>query len=92
VTVGNDFFRSDRNQTSDLAVDTLAVNGTVTWTWTATGTKSHSVESTGSPSFPSSAIQSGNGKSYSFRFTQPGTYAYDCAVHGSGMTGRIVVR
>jgi plastocyanin len=92
VTVGNIFFRSDRNQTSNPAVDTVAVNGTVTWTWVATGTVSHSVESEGSPSFPSSAILSGNGKTYSFRFTQAGTYTYECAVHGNSMTGRVVVR
>lgn len=29
-------------------------------------------------------FRSGSGKSYSFRFTQAGTYTYDCAVHGSG--------
>lgn len=92
VTVGNVFFRSARNGTDDPAIDTVAVNGTVTWTWTATGTARHSVESTGSPSFTSSAILTGNGQTYSVQFAQPGTYSYDCAVHGSDMTGRIVVR
>lgn len=29
-------------------------------------------------------FRSGSAKSYSFRFTQAGTYTYDCAVHGSG--------
>ena len=37
ITVGNDFFRSDRNQTTGPAVDTVAVGGTVTWTWVAGG-------------------------------------------------------
>jgi hypothetical protein len=43
------------------------------------------------PSFTSSAIQSGAGKTYQFTFATPGTYQYDCAVHGTMMTGRIVV-
>jgi plastocyanin len=92
VTVGNVFFKSERNATTNPAVDTVAVNGTVTWVWTSTGTTSHSVESTDSPSFTSSAILTGNGQSYTVQFTQAGTYTYDCAVHKSSMTGRIVVR
>ena len=92
VTVGNNFFQSPHNGTKNPAVDTVAVSGTVTWGWTSTGTVSHSVESTGSPSFTSSAILTGDGESYSFTFTQAGTYTYDCAVHGAAMTGRIVVR
>jgi plastocyanin len=35
---------------------------------------------------------SGNGKTYSVTFTTPGTYQYDCAVHGEQMTGTIVVQ
>jgi hypothetical protein len=45
----------------------------------------------GSPSFTSSGILTGSGSSYSFTFTAPGTYQYDCAVHGQMMTGTIVV-
>jgi plastocyanin len=92
VTVGNNFFQSVHNGSKNTAVDTVAVNGTVTWTWTSTGTVSHSVQSTGSPSFTSSAIMTGNGQTYNFQFTQAGTYTYDCAVHLAAMTGRIVVR
>src|SRR5262249_47024669 len=91
ATVGNNFFKSGHNPTENPAVDTLAVNGTVTWTWTSTGATSHSVQSTGAPSFTSSAIMSGNGQTYTFQFTQAGTYTYNCAVHGNAMTGRIVV-
>jgi plastocyanin len=72
-------------------VDTVAVNGTVTWTWAAGADLPHSVQSTGSPSFTSSGILSGAGNTYQFTFTAPGTYQYDCAVHGQLMTGRIVV-
>jgi plastocyanin len=92
VTVGNIFFKSGNNSTQNPAIDTVAVGTTVTWTWTSTGSVSHSVQSQGSPSFTSSAVQSGDGKTHTFMFTTPGTYSYDCAVHGSAMTGRIVVQ
>jgi plastocyanin len=91
VNVGDIFFKSARNGTSNTAVDTVAVNGTVTWTWMSGETLPHSVQSLGSPSFTSSAIQSGAGKTYQFKFTAPGTYHYNCAVHGNLMTGTIVV-
>jgi plastocyanin len=92
VRVGNIFFTSDRNSSSNPAVDTVAVGGTVTWTWGITGVAEHSVRSTGTPSFTSSANKLGTGQTYSFTFTSPGTYTYDCAVHGPRMTGRLVVR
>jgi plastocyanin len=91
VTVGNTFFRSNRNSTQP-AVDTVAVGGTVTWTWVNTGAMPHSVRSTGSPSFTSSAVLTGDGSSYNFTFSIAGTYSYDCEVHGSVQTGRVVVR
>lgn len=92
VSLGDIFFASVHNGSSNPAVDTVAVNGTVTWTWGATAALPHSVESSGSPNFTSSTIQIGAGKTYQFTFTTPGTYQYDCAVHGPQMTGRIVVR
>jgi plastocyanin len=49
------------------------------------------VQSTGSPSFASGPIQSGGGSTFQVTFAAPGVYAYDCAVHGQSMTGRIVV-
>jgi plastocyanin len=92
VTVGNIFFQSGHNGTKNPAVDTVAVGTTVTWTWTNTGSISHGVLSEGMPSFTSSAIQAGDGKTYTMTFTSPGTYEYDCAVHGEQMTGTIVVQ
>ncbi len=92
VTVGNIFFQSGHNGTQNPAIDTIAVGTTVTWTWTNTGSVSHSVQSEGSPSFTNSGIQAGDGKTYTMTFTTPGTYEYDCAVHGPMMTGRIVVQ
>ena len=87
VTVGDIFFTSGVNGSSNPAVDTVAVNGTVTWTWASNESLPHSVQSLGSPSFTSSAVQAGPGKTYKFTFTAPGTYHYNCAVHGNLMTG-----
>lgn len=95
MTVGNNgqiVFISARNGTANPAVDTVATGGTVTWTWTNDQGISHSVQSRGSTAFASSPIMSGNGETYAVTFTAPGTYQYDCAVHGAAMSGTIVVR
>ena len=89
VSVGNNFFRSNRNSTQNAAVDTVQVGGTVTWTWVPAAIV-HSVDSDGSPGFTDSPLQTG--PSYEFTFPTPGTYQYTCAAHPGGMTGRIVVR
>ena len=92
VTVGNDFFRSVQNGSQNPAVDTIAAGARVTWTWNAAG--SHSIQSTGLPPavFRNSVVMGAAGSTYSVRLFNPGTYDYDCAVHGAAMTGRIVVR
>ena len=82
-------FVSGHNGSSNAAVDTIAIGSTVTWTWT--GSLPHSVQSVGSPSFAGSSTMTGSG-TYAVRFDPPGTYQYDCAVHGQLMTGTIVVR
>jgi plastocyanin len=64
----------------------------VTWTWTNTGSTPHSVESEGTISFASSPVLTGSGKTYTVTFMTPGTYEYDCAVHGEAMSGTIVVQ
>ena len=92
VAVGNIFFKSGHNGSANPAVDTVAVDGTVTWTWTNSGTVPHSIQSLGSPSFTSSAIQTGDGSTHEVKFSTPGTYQYDCAVHGTMMSGTVVVR
>jgi plastocyanin len=91
VTLGDIFFESDQNGTRNPAVDTVAVNGTVTWTWGSSASMAHSVHSEGSPGFTSSSIMSGVGSTHQATFTTPGSYQYDCAVHGQLMTGTIVV-
>jgi len=92
ITVGNDFFKSAHNGSGNTPVDTVAVGGTVTWTWAGTGSTPHSVQSLGSPSFTSSAVQTGDGSKHQVVFSAAGTYRYDCAVHGTIMSGTIVVR
>jgi plastocyanin len=91
VTVGNNFFRSERNRSVNAAVDTVASGGTVTWVWAANGTVPHNVQSIGQPSFTSSAVQTDAGSTYELSFTAPGTYRYNCAIHGDLMSGTIVV-
>jgi plastocyanin len=92
ISVGNIFFKSGHNGSTNRAVDTVAVGGTVTWTWTNSGNVPHSVESEGTPTFTSSAIRTGDGSTHQVTFSTPGTYQYDCAVHGAAMSGTIVVQ
>ncbi len=89
VTVGDFFFRSGRNNSQNLAIDTVAVGGTVTWNWS--GTSTHNVSSTGAPTFTGSPNRSASG-SYGFVFNTPGTYQYECGIHGASMAGTVVVR
>ena len=90
VEVGpNIEFTSAHNGSQNPAVDTVAVGEPVTWRWS--GNLVHSVRSTGIPIFTSSGVFSGSG-SHVVTFTNPGTYEYDCSVHGFSMTGRVVVR
>jgi len=89
---GQIVFVSANNGTANPAVDTVAVGGTVTWTWTNTQGISHSVQSRGSTGFASSPIMSGDGRTYAVTFPVAGAYQYDCAVHGAAMSGTVVVR
>lgn len=91
VSVGTNFFRSNRNGSLNAAVDTVAVGGKVTWKWAGAGTVPHNVASVGTPSFTSGEIKTGDGSTYELTFTSPGTYRYNCAIHGNLMTGMVVV-
>ena len=65
----------------------VPVGTTVTWTWTG-GYTAHSVtfnDGVGS----ASAQYSGT---HARTFTEPGSYAYHCSVHGSAMSGTVTVR
>jgi plastocyanin len=92
VIVGNIFFRSAHNGSQNPAVDTVAAGSSVTWVWNAAG--SHSIQSTGTAPaiFRNSVVMAGANSTYSVTFQNPGTYDYDCGVHGPAMTGRIVVQ
>ena len=90
VTVGPGIqFVSGHNGTGNPAVDTVPVGATVTWTWT--GSLPHGVQPMASPGFLGSSVKTGHG-TYAVTFTTPGTYQYDCSVHGTAMTGTIVVQ
>lgn len=90
VTIGPGIqFVSGHNGTGNPAVDTIPVGATVTWTWT--GSLPHGVQPVTSPSFAASSVKTGSG-TYAVMFTAPGTYQYDCSVHGAAMTGTIVVQ
>jgi plastocyanin len=89
VTVGSGIqYVSGHNGSMNPAVDTITAGTTVTWTWT--GSLPHGVRSVGTPSFTSSETHTGSG-TYVATFNTPGTYKYDCSVHGGAMTGTIVV-
>jgi plastocyanin len=89
VDVGNILFRSARNASTNPAMDTVAAGGTVTWTWTEIG--SHGLRFD-DPAFPASPEASAVGSQHSVTFPAPGSYTYDCTIHGPIMNGRIVVR
>ncbi len=59
-------------------------------TWTNKDDEPHTVVNAGSPpAFKSAALDGGD--SFSFTFTQPGTYPYFCSIHPF-MTGTVVVK
>ena len=90
VNVGpNQQFTSAHNGSTNPAVDTIPLGGSVTWTWS--GNLVHSVRSIGVPPFQDSGIFSGSG-THVVTFTTAGTYEYECSVHPNTMSGRIVVR
>lgn len=89
VDVGSPYYyKSVRNGSENPAVDTIPAGGRILWVWVAS--ENHGVQSTGSPSFASGAIQSSG--TYAVTFPTAGTYTYDCLVHGTLMTGRVVVQ
>jgi plastocyanin len=92
VIVGNNFMKSGRNGSVNPAVDTVAAGGSVTWTWTNTGSVPHGIQSLGSPVFRNSTVLTGNGNTYRVTFNTAGIYQYDCLVHGTMMSGTIVVQ
>ncbi|MDD1685960.1 cupredoxin family copper-binding protein [Methanoregula sp.] len=69
----------------------LTVKTGTTVSWTNQDSVSHIIASdTGSP-VPFSSDSLPNGASYSFTFTQAGTYSYHCTIHPS-MKGTVIVQ
>ncbi len=96
ITIGDDFYSSDHNGSNNntvaTVVDTVALNGTVTWSWGPGGSGTnaqHTVSSTGSPSFGSSSARLTG--TFSVQFPLAGAYNYICTFHAN-MKGTIVVR
>ncbi|HET6266623.1 MAG TPA: plastocyanin/azurin family copper-binding protein, partial [Acidobacteriota bacterium] len=82
ISIGDDFF----------APNTMTVSPGTTVVWTHNGNVTHTVTS-GNGS-PSGLFNSGNlnhGNTFSFRFTDAGTFQYYCMIHGIVMSGTITV-
>jgi len=80
----------------DAVTVVIGVNNTVVWVNNDTigGGISHTVTPIGEPTGGNWSTGSGDlplGKSYSFTFTVPGTYLYDCFYH-PWMTGTVTVK
>jgi plastocyanin len=65
----------------------LLDEGTVTWQFNSIG---HNVTFNSTAGAPAN-IPTQFGGSVARTFTTPGTYAYHCTIHGTGMSGTIVV-
>ena len=80
----------------DTVTVVIGVNNTVTWmnNDTAGGGTAHTVTPVTEPTAGNWSNGSGNlpaGMSYTFTFTVPGTYFYDCIYH-TWMTGSVIVK
>ena len=72
--------------------DTVAVNNYATWVWDPTNITNHGVRWLTAPgSLPGDSPTQSSGI-YQWYFSTPGTYTYQCSVHGALMTGTIVVQ
>jgi plastocyanin len=84
------------NQSLDFqpANITLVIGFNNTVTWTNGDSAPHTVTSTSVPS-GASMFDSGNmnsGATFSYTFTIPGTYKYDCTYHTLWMRGTVIVK
>ena len=87
ITVGNDFF--------DPSSTTVPVNTKVSWTWDACVGDGYGGQSCRSHSIvfdDGSASGTQTQGSWSRTFTAAGTYKYHCSVHGTAMSGSVVVQ
>jgi plastocyanin len=87
ITVGNNFF--------DPTSTTIPVNTKVNWTWNACGGDGYGGQTCTSHGIvfdDGTASGSQSEGSWSRTFTTAGTFKYHCSVHGSAMSGAIVVQ
>jgi len=87
ITVSNNFF--------DPAATTVPVNTKVTWTWDACGGDGYGGQSCTSHGivFDDGAASGAQTQgTWSHTFTAAGTYKYHCSVHGTAMSGTVVVQ
>lgn len=79
VLVGNNFFNPSST--------TVAAGSTVTWTWNSSGV-AHDVV------FNDGTVESGvkGSGTFSHTFSVAGTYPYHCSIHGTPMSGTIIVK
>jgi plastocyanin len=78
---------SVRDNSYSPASATVKAGTTVTWTWAAGNYSSHTVTFADGPASPDQT--SGT---YARTFSSAGTFNYQCAVHGSSMSGSVVVQ
>jgi len=84
-------------QNFSFTPQTLTVKARTKVTWTNNDTTVHDVTSTDGPGTSASTtglFGSGplsNGQSFSFTFSKPGTYHYECSIHASMATMHAVV-
>jgi len=72
---------------------TIASGGTAVFIWAA-GSVLHGVNWTGAPggaTLPTNSVNMTSG-TYSVVLSTPGTYTYDCTVHGAAMHGSVIVQ
>ena len=81
------------DQSSGSSTTTIHVGDTVRWNWVGGIHSTTSGACTGSNCQRDNKWDSGegSGKTFSFSFTQAGTFPYFCTVHGAGMRGVVQV-
>jgi len=97
VAVGDIYFCNESLQ-GGVCTTTITAGDTVVWDFsgaelahTVTECGASCSDPTGSPSFDSGVVQSGEG-TFQYTFTTAGTYNYYCQIHAFDQQGKIVVQ